>query len=159
MDINEKAGFLKSNYVAILQAINPATNPAWGKMNVHQMIEHMSYSFRQANGKDVYTIVTPAEHLPRMQSFLMSEKEFKENTPNQLLPDVPPAPARATIQDSLNELQTEIDDFFTMFDGQEAKTVTNPFFGQLTYEMWVQLLHKHAHHHLKQFGAVPNYLY
>jgi Protein of unknown function (DUF1569). len=153
MDINSKAGFLKNNYVQALQEIDPATAPAWGKMNVHQMIEHMSYSFRQASGKDNYTILTPAENLPRMQAFLMSEKEFKENTPNQLLPDVPPPPVHSSIAASLNELQAEINDFFAVFDGAQEKTITNPFFGELTYEMWVQLLHKHARHHLKQFGA------
>lgn len=151
--MNEKAQFLKNELADKYRSINPSTAALWGKMNPHQMIEHMSYSFRQANGKDSYTCVTPEEHLPRMQAFLMSDKPFKENTPNQLLPDTPAPPVRATVADSLAELQQEIDDFFNLFEQAPSLVLTNPFFGDLNYEMWVQLLHKHGWHHLKQFGV------
>jgi hypothetical protein len=121
-------------------------------MDLHQMIEHMSYSLRQANGKDLYTCVTPEENIPRMQAFLMSEKPFKENTPNQLLPDTPEPPTRADISEAFAELKEELADFFTVFEKEPDRTITNPFFGDLSYDMWVQLLHKHAWHHLRQFG-------
>ncbi len=152
-NINEKARFLKEELVNKYRSISPATAPLWGKMNPQQAIEHMSYSFRQANGKDDCTCITAEEHLPRMQAFLMSDKPFRENTPNQLLPDTPPPPVRTTIGDSLAELQQEIDDFFSLFEEEPTLVLTNPFFGDLTYEMWVQLLHKHSWHHLRQFGV------
>jgi hypothetical protein len=152
-NISEKANFLRNSLVNKYKAIAPDTAGLWGKMNPQQMMEHMSYSFRQANGKDICTCVTPEEHLPRMQAFLMSEKPFKENTPNQLLPDTPAPPVHATIDDSLAELQQEIEDFFTLFEKEPNKVLTNPFFGKLSYDMWVQLLHKHAWHHLRQFGV------
>lgn len=152
-NIHEKANFLRNGLVNKYKSIPADATGLWGKMNPQQVIEHMSYSFRQGNGKDVYTCVTPAEHLPRMQAFLMSDKLFKENTPNQLLPDTPPPPVHAAVEDSLTELQQEIDDFFILFEKEPAKVLTNPFFGDLNYDLWVQLLHKHSWHHLRQFGV------
>jgi hypothetical protein len=149
--ITAKADFLKNDYVRHLSAINPATKGLWGKMNVHQMIEHMSYAFRQASGKDSYALITPEENVPKMQAFLMSEKPFKENTPNVLIGDNTIPIVHADINDSLSELQDEINNFFEAYK-EADKTITNPFFGNLDYKMQVQLLHKHAWHHLKQFG-------
>jgi hypothetical protein len=34
-------------------------------------------------------------------------------------------------------------------------TTRNPFFGDLNFAENVHLLHKHALHHLRQFGVVP----
>lgn len=151
--ITQKAYFLRNNFVNKLRDIKPGTIPLWGKMNVQQMIEHMSYSLRQASGKELYSIVTPEENLQRMQQFLMSDKPFRENTPNQLLPDEPGTPKQESVEAALLELQNEIEYFFHIFDKEPDKKITNPFFGELNYEMWVQLLHKHAWHHLKQFGV------
>jgi hypothetical protein len=152
-NIDKKAYFLRNELVEKLRGIDPSTKALWGKMNVHQMIEHMSYALRQANGKDPYTLLTPEANVERMQAFMMSEKPFKENTPNQLLPDEPAPPLKGTINEALAELQEEIIQFFLVFEKEPDKVITNPFFGDLTYEMWVQLLHKHAWHHLKQFGV------
>lgn len=149
----EKAAFLRNKYIPLLTTIEPGTQPRWGKMNLHQMIEHMSYSLRQANGREEYAIVTPEEHLERMRAFLESEKPFRENTPNKLLPDNPEPPKTANIALALEELKGEIEHFFDVFRAHPDKKITNPFFGVLNYEQWVQLLHKHAWHHLRQFGV------
>lgn len=149
----DKAYFLRNKFIPLLRKINPDKQPAWGKMNLHQMIEHMSYAMRQANGKDKYTLETPEEYMPKMEAFLMSDKPFKENTPNKLLPDDPEPPKHETIEASIEELKQEIEDFFDLFADEPSLKLTNPFFGELNYERWVQLLYKHAWHHLKQFGV------
>jgi len=151
-NLSSKAYFLRNEFINKLREIRPDTKPAWGKMNLQQMIEHMSYSMRQANGKELYSCITPEENIPKMQAFLMSEKPFRENTPNQLLPDTPEPPTKGDIDEALDELKQETEDFFKAFERSPDRKITNPFFGDLNYEMWVQLLHKHAWHHLKQFG-------
>jgi hypothetical protein len=155
-NITTKADFLKNDYVNLLSTINPETKGLWGKMNAHQMTEHMVYAFRQASGKDSYTLLTPEDNVPKMQAFLMSEKTFKENTPNVLIGDNTIPVVHANIKDSLKQLQDEINYFFEAYK-EPGKTITNPFFGNLDYNMQVQLLHKHAWHHLRQFGIeTPN---
>jgi hypothetical protein len=153
--IMEKASFLKSGLVAAIRALPADKAPDWGKMNLQQMTEHMSREgFGWASGKVAHTIQTPEEHLPKMQAFLMSEKPFRENTPNALMPEEPAAVEHPDMESALNALQGEIDYFFSVFELEPGKIVVNPFFGRLDYEMSVQLLYKHAQHHLKQFGAL-----
>ena len=83
----------------------------------------------------------------------MSDKPFRENTVNPLMPEIP-APVRSkSIKEALDELQSERYYFFDVFGANEHLTTTNPFFGELNYEMNVQVLHKHAAHHLRQFGV------
>jgi len=154
MTMQEKEQFLRSEYSRRLSTLDPATPPKWGKMNVQQMIEHMAEYIRMGYGEPEYTAtITPEEHLPKMQAFVMSEKPFRENTPNSLLPDVPPPAQHSTVADSITELRDAVSTLFSRFGEQPALTVMNPFFGRLNYEMTVSLLHKHAWHHLKQFGV------
>jgi hypothetical protein len=151
-NIAAKAEFLRNEYLPKLRQLDANTPGKWGKMNVQQMVEHMSWSMRQANGRDIYIVVTPEDALPKWQAFLMSEKQFRENTPNQLLRDDPEPVKNVSLNNAIAELDSEIKDFFTVFDAEPGKIITNPLFGDLSYEMWVQLLHKHAWHHLRQFG-------
>jgi len=151
--MQEKEDFLREQFIETLAGIDPNTPPAWGKMNVQQMIEHMSDSFMIANGKDPKDCVTPAEQIGRMQAFLMSEKPFRENTPNAQLPEDPLPLRYESVADSLGELEMQVADFFDVFSEDKRKIITNPFFGDLDYEKWVHLLYKHAWHHLRQFGV------
>jgi hypothetical protein len=151
-NIQEKAHFLAKEYTAKLKTLQPETPQLWGKMNVQQMIEHMSDYVRIASGKSIVPSVTPEENIPKMQGFLMSEKPFRENTPNVLMSDTPIPVRHATQEASIHELQQELDYFFEAYEKEKGKKIPSPFFGELNYEMQVQLLHKHAWHHLRQFG-------
>ena len=152
--IEAKARFLKNDYTKVLTKLDAAAQPKWGKMNVQQMIEHMSDYVRIANGKTPMEVITEPERIPRMQAFLESEKTFPENTPNVLLPDTPPPTRNATKEEAIAELQKEIDHFFEVFTNEPAKKLNNPFFGELNYDLQVLLLYKHSTHHLRQFSAM-----
>lgn len=153
-NIAEKAQFLKSEFTARLAELDENKNPKWGKMNVLQMIEHMSEYVRIASGKIQMSLISEPERLPKLQGFLMSDKNFPENTPNVLMPDVPP-PARHTSKAAaIKELQHEIDEFFSVYSTDETKKYLNPFFGELDKDMQIQLLYKHSTHHLRQFGVI-----
>ncbi|MBC7947517.1 MAG: hypothetical protein H7Y42_06530 [Chitinophagaceae bacterium] len=156
----EKENFLRTRLVQYLQQLDPATPPRWGKMNVQQMIEHFSGdAIRNASGKlKIENLVTPPEKLVAMKEFLMSDKPFKENTKNPLMAEEP-APLRFnTVQAAISVLQQELIYFFETFTRDPQLITRNPFFGDLNFEQNVQLLHKHAIHHLRQFGVEPNNL-
>jgi hypothetical protein len=152
--VSGKAAFLQNEYLPAIRSIAVGTTPLFGKMNVQQMIEHMADSIRLAYGRpELTTILTPEEHLEKMRAFLASDKPFRENTPNAMLPDVPAAPRAAHVDASIEELQDAIEELFGVFAAQPDLEVLNPFFGVLDYEMTMHLLHKHALHHLRQFGV------
>ena len=153
----EKENFLRTKLIVYLQRLDPTTPARWGKMNVHQMIEHYTEdAVRIASGHlKMDTILTPVENLGRMREFMMSDKPFKENTKNPLLAEEAATPHYKTVQGAIGALQQELIYFFEAFEKEPGLVTRNPFFGDLNFEQNVQLLYKHALHHLRQFGVEP----
>jgi len=153
----EKENFLRTRLVRYMQQLNPAATPRWGKMNVQQMIEHYAGdALRNANGRlKIETIITPPEKLDAMREFMMSDKPFKENTRNPLMGKELPPLRFNTAQAAIGALQQELIYFFEVFAKNPQLITRNPFFGDLNFEQNVQLLCKHAIHHLRQFGVEP----
>jgi hypothetical protein len=150
----EKAEFLQTSFLQLLHSLDPATPARWGKMNPHQMVEHFADAVMIAYGKLQLPALTSGEELQKMYAFLMSEKPFRENTKNPYLHDEPPVPHKAVYADSVAFLEKQIHAFFDHYAGHPDCRHLNPFFGNLNFEEQVQLLYKHALHHLRQFGIV-----
>ena len=150
----EKEFFLRTKLIGYLQRLDPATAPKWGKMNVQQMIEHYGGDgIRSASGRlKIEKIISPPENLQRMLEFLMSDKPFRENIKNPLLGEEPRPVRYKTVQAAIGALQQELIYFFEAFEKDTKLITRNPFFGDLNFEQNVQLLYKHALHHLRQFG-------
>ena len=152
----EKENFLKYRFTILLKQIPSDMPPRWGKMTLQQMVEHFTDSVRIASGKIPFAdIITNSEHLQKMRDFLMSDKPFRENTMNPLLPEVPAPVKNPALSKALQELQEELDFFFSVFEKNNLQVTRNPIFGDLSFEQNVQLLYKHGLHHLKQFGVEP----
>ncbi len=155
MTINDKARFLRTRFIPLLESLPTETLGGWGKMSVQQMIEHFADSVRIASGKMAYTdITTPPEQLEKMRSFLQSDKPFRENTKNALMPEVPAPVRNPSKANAVRELEEELHFFFAVFEKNNLQTTRNPFFGDLDFELNIHLLYKHAVHHLKQFGVL-----
>ena len=148
----EKKNFLQTRFISLLQRLNVNTPPRWGKMNVQQMIEHFTDAVMLASGKFKLPIMTPRDSLPRYREFLLSEKPFKENTKSPVLTEDPSPLRKHTPQAAIGKLQEELINFFETFKKNPTLTTRNPVFGDLNFDENIQLIHKHALHHLKQFG-------
>jgi hypothetical protein len=153
----EKENFLRTKLVTYLQRLDPATAPKWGKMSVQHMIEHYAGdAVRNASGRlKIDKILTPPDQLERLREFMMSDKPFMENTSNPLMGEEPAALHFKTVQAAIGALQQELIYFFEAYEKDPLMTIRNPFFGDLNFEQNVQLLYKHALHHLRQFGVEP----
>jgi len=150
----DKKKFLQTEFIQLLEQLLPEQRGNWGKMNAQQMVEHMSEYLRIANGKKKMQPVLDEAITQKMYAFMISEKPFRENTPNQLLPEVPLPVKKSSMKEALEELQNEINDFFEVYTNNPDLRNMSPFFGNLNFEEQVHLLHKHAMHHARQFGLV-----
>ena len=148
----DKKKFIKEDFARLLSSLQPDAKGKWGKMNAQQMVEHMSYSFRLGNGRHPEKPAFSPEIIQKGYNFIMTEKPFRENASNPLLADEPDPVKNKSMADALVELQSEIDYFFKVYADSPGLRIINPFFGSLNFEEQVQLLHKHAMHHAKQFG-------
>ena len=153
----EKENFLRTRFIRYLQQLNPDTTPRWGKMSVQQMIEHFSkHAVEVANGHVKFEHISSApEHLHKLREFLLSNKPFRENTKNPLLGEDPEPLKYSTVQGAIGKLHAELIYFFEVFETNPGLITRNPIFGDLNFEQNVLLMHKHALHHLRQFGVEP----
>lgn len=149
----EKENFLRTKFIAHLQQLNANEPQRWGKMNVQQMIEHFTDAVMLAAAKLKLPVVTPPDKLERLREFLLSEKPFKENTRNPIMSEEPSPLRKHTKEAAIGKLKEELIYFFDVFENNPGMKTTNPIFGELNFEQNVQLLYKHAVHHLKQFGV------
>ena len=151
-----KENFLRTKFISLLQRLEANTPARWGKMNLQQMIEHFTDVTMVASGKIKLPIATPADKLPKYREFMLSEKQFKENTKSPVLPPEPLPLKKHTKEAAIGKLQEEIIYFFEAFEKNPAMKTTNPVFGELDFDANIQLLYKHSLHHLKQFGIEVN---
>lgn len=150
----EKKSFLKNELIVLVGKLKGDEKGKWGKMNAQQMVEHVAGFFKVSTDKIHFPLTTPAEHLPKYKEFLLSDKEFRENTKAPVLPEEPLPLQYATMPEAINDLTKSVDDFFAFFKNDPFKTTLHPAFGELNFNEWVQLHHKHVTHHLKQFGLI-----
>jgi len=151
--VNEiKKQFLENRLLSLVCKIDPSVSPKWGKMNAQQMVEHVSAFFKVSTDKLNFPLATPEELLPKYRAFLLSEKEFRENTKAPMLPEEPLPQRYATMDEAILDLGKQVNDFFKFFKDDFEKKTLHPAFGELNFEEWIQLHHKHVKHHLKQFG-------
>lgn len=154
--LNEKELFIKETFPALIQSVTQEPVAKWGKMNFQQMLEHVADFFRVSTGKQQYLFVSPPEHMPGLREFLMSEKQFRENTkaPISIIGEEPVSVKLQSVEEAVEAVATEVNDFFQLYNNQPGCTATHPVFGELDYEGWVRLHYKHVTHHLRQFGLL-----
>jgi hypothetical protein len=154
MSHSEKLNFISNTVPQLLLQLASETKGNWGVLNAQQMVEHLSESVRIANGKRPEKLITPSDHLERVRTFMLSDKAFKENTKNVQMPDIPVPTVKENMQQAIDELNIELQDFIKAFENNPLATITNPFFGDLNFEEWTHLLNKHFEHHCRQFNLL-----
>jgi hypothetical protein len=154
--MNEQLHFLKEQYLEIIKKADPLQPAKWGKMNLQQMVEHVTDFFYVSTGKIQFPVVTPEEYLPKAKAFLLSDKEFRENTkaPAEILGEEPAPLRNESLETAIIKLQKSLDRFFEYFTANADAVTTHPVFGPLNFDEWVLLHYKHVRHHAKQFGLI-----
>ncbi len=154
--MDEKIDFLKNQYILLIKSVEPPVQPKWGKMDFQQMLEHVADFFQVSTQKQHYPLVSPPEHMPKLKEFLMSDKQFRENTkaPTNIIGEEPFPHRYETVEEAMQELTAEVDYFFQLYTDEPDLTAVHPVFGELNYEEWVLLHYKHVTHHLRQFGLL-----
>jgi uncharacterized protein DUF1569 len=136
-----------------LATIRPDTRALWGRMSAHQMVCHLTDSFRLALGRKSArdasgllqrTVVKwIALYLPvRWPTELVTVPEV-----DQEVGGTRPIQFAADLAD-LSEL-------LDVFTNQELEggSAHHPIFGKLSRNAWLRWGYLHTDHHLRQFGA------
>ncbi len=150
-----KLYFIQHDLTPLLKNLPFDQAGKWGKMNAQQMVEHLADFFRVSTGKLSIPLVTPVDQLSKYKEFLLSDKLFRENTKAPMLPDEPFALRHSSMNEAIQALQYQINDFISFFEKSEENfTIQHPVFGDLNFTEWVLLHHKHVTHHARQFDLL-----
>lgn len=150
----QKLAFLKNEFIPLLQKLETNAKGSWGVLNAQQMVEHFTDSIQSANGKRILPAVYEGEKLEKTRQFMFSETPFPENTRNSLMNETGDPIKQPDMSSAIVKLKEELDYFFEIFEKDSSHVTQNPFFGELDFGGNVHLLHKHAMHHLRQFGLI-----
>ena len=152
----EKFDFIKNQFVPLVKTLSADTAGNWGKMNGQQMVEHVAAFFNVSAEKIIFPLVTPEEHLPKFKEFLLSDKQFRENTkaPTSIIGEEAQPLRYAAMNEAIAKLEEAINNFILYFRDNPAKKKTHPVFGALNFEEWILLHYKHVTHHSRQFGLI-----
>ena len=136
-----------------LRALRPESVRRWGRMSVHEMVCHLSDSFRMALGQKPVCRVTGrlratmmkwiALYLPlRWPAGIVTTPELDQEvggtSPVDFAADV------VELEALLNLVTTHSE----KFDGQ-----SHPIFGRMSEAGWLRWAYLHMDHHLRQFSA------
>lgn len=152
----QKLNFITKECMPLFKTLPAGVAGNWGKMNGQQVVEHVAAFFYVSTEKIKFDLVTPVEHLPKYKEFLLSDKEFRENTkaPVNVIGEEPLPLRYSTMETALENLAESISGFQSYFKDDADKKIMHPVFGELNFEEWVLLHYKHVTHHLRQFGLM-----
>ncbi|MFD0993418.1 hydroxymethylglutaryl-CoA reductase, degradative [Tenacibaculum geojense] len=137
-----------------LLQLSADAKPKFGSMNGQQMIEHLSAVTQIANGNWKVDTFVSDEKAARRKPFLNTENELQIGFKAPFLAEAPADLKFNSMQEAINDLLIQIDEFFKVFTEDKNRKVVHPFFGELNFDEWKKFQIKHFTHHFKQFGLV-----
>jgi Protein of unknown function (DUF1569) len=137
----------RDELTARINMLTENRGPAWGKMNVYQMLKHCTLWEEMALGK---------KHFKRM--FLgrlfgkLAKKDLMKDVPmRRNAPTIPELRVRGT-----GDMAWEKKKWIGLIEEYERYSnpdFIHPFAGKMTEEQVGRLAYKHADHHLRQFNC------
>jgi hypothetical protein len=136
-----------------IAALKPDARPQWGRMTAHQMVCHLTDSFRVAMGEKY---ASPATGL--LQRFLL--KWMALYVPAQWPHGVATRPEveqgrGGTPPDDYRRDRVDLVFVIERFSdsNREFQWAFHPIFGPMSDRQWLRWGYLHADHHLRQFGV------
>jgi hypothetical protein len=132
-----------------LEKLSPQSQAQWGKMDVAQMLAHVSAALEQAMTEEKVTQTLMGRVFGRFNKRRILTRGLPKNSPTT--PRLKIADGRV-FESEKERLQRGLERFFK---GGEAGITKQPddFWGHLTPNEWGRLQYVHFDHHFKQFGV------
>jgi len=135
-----------------ISKLNENSRAVWGKMNVNEMMVHLTDPLRVAIGEKQAEFFKTEYSEPGLRHKIIYELEWPKDSPtspefNREFKGTEPMDFKSDL-DTLHEV---VKNFISKSD--EVSFTIHPTFGDISKEDWGRLMWKHMDHHLKQFGS------
>jgi hypothetical protein len=137
----------RASILARIDTLTAESTPAWGRMNVSQMLTHITDALRMTFGE----IRVKDKHIPLIRHFPFKQLVLYVLPFPKGSPTAPELLAR--VPDSFDAERAQCKAYVARFanlNGTHA-FAPHPIFGPLTESEMGTLVYKHIDHHLRQF--------
>ncbi len=139
----------RATILARIDQLTPQSVPAWGRMNVSQMLTHLTDALRMTFGE----LPVKDKHVPLMRHFPLKQLVIYVVPFPKGAPTAPELIAR--VPESFEAERAQCKAYISRFGDRTTspRFAPHPLFGPLTVTQMGALVHKHIDHHLRQFGV------
>ena len=153
--MTEYQSFLYDEFPQLLENIKVGNEALWGKMNAHQMIEHLAQIMSVANGRFAVAANAEPDRLAyRKMRFLEQEYPFPRGVRVEFVSEEPIPTMFPQIHQSKEFLLNQLQRFLDYHSEHPDLMPVHPVFGPMNYDEWVQFQARHIKHHFQQFGVL-----
>ena len=138
--------------VARLQRLNPDTPRRWGSMTAHEMLCHLSDSFRGMLGERSISMVPASSAKRRFMRLVALHLPLPWPHGIQTRPEVDPK-RDGTKPVAFDADRQEVITLMRRFISPDARYQPHPMFGVMPRSDWMIWGYRHPDHHLRQFGV------
>ncbi len=143
--------FFMMDVPLMLKKLEHHNQPAWGRMNASEMLDHLRKGVDLSLRKIPIEVVTSDEDLPKYKAFLRSDKPFRPGSQKPAVYDEISA-FEGNFEELKVNLMKSLVTMMAYFEKHPEHTAVHPNFGELNGEEWMLLHRKHIYHHFTQFG-------
>lgn len=139
------------HFISRVNQLTPNTQASWGKMNVAQMLAHVSVVLEKAMNKEKEPRKLISFILgPLFKNMLTNTKPYKAGTPTS-----PAFIMTGSDRDFETEKKRLLRAIQQFSEGGPLNVSphAHPFFGKMSVDDWNLSQCKHLNHHLTQFGV------
>ena len=139
----------------LLNNLKEDTPAGWGLMKPQNVVEHLAKTLQCSNGKKQLA-QRSSEHEGNLakQAFIYTDLEMSKGIKSPLAGELPDPFKFSSLDEAKRNLNNELDDFESYFDGNPNATFIQPRLGKLNNREWIIFHNKHFTHHFKQFGLI-----
>jgi hypothetical protein len=143
----------KAELLRRIRTVRPDSHCRWGKMNVHQMVCHLTDCFRMTTGDKAVrdasslhqrtlvkwiALYAPLRWPPGLDTRPEVDQQAGGTTPADFASDIADLEAQVELVSAL---------------GRDFAWPRHPIFGRMSRAAWLRWAYLHVDHHLRQFGA------
>ena len=134
-----------------LARLTTGTSRVWGTMSPHEMVCHLTDSYRIATGeRAVVPVDTWFARTIVRRIALHSSLAWPRGVPTR--PEVDPKRDGTRPSPEFERDREALAQLIASFPVPRSRYAPHPMFGQLTRDEWMVWGYRHADHHLRQFG-------
>jgi hypothetical protein len=140
---------IRQELIQRIHALSPEHKAIWGKMNVHQMIEHCTRCDDMYHGELHIKRVWLGRLLGPIFKKKILKKDLLFGKGSPTAPILMSSQTEGDMDAQKNDWQKRVE----QYADYSIQHFVHPFFGPMTKEEVGVFAYKHADHHLRQFGA------